>query len=269
MRFRINTNLSSLQSQRTLYGTSEELRNSYARLGSGQRLGTDDASGVGRASRLGAEARSLSSVVRNTQGGIDSSSRADAQLAEVSDNLSRLRELALYGTNGTLSDSDRVALNAEFEALVEEIDRTANEESGEQGISLAGGESFEVQTGTSAGDTISSPTVDVTAEGLNLDTVDLSSSSSAGAALDAVHSASDTVRAARGEISSFSRSLTQRQSSASRAQQGQIASASQITSLDIALESASLVSSKLLASSSIASLLQANIGPNQALQLLG
>ena len=211
----------------------------------------------------------MSAVVRSTQSGIDSSSRADAQLAEVSDNLSRLRELAVYGSNGTLSESDRAALNAEFGALVEEIDRTANEEAGEQDISLAGGESLEIQTGTRAGDTLDSPTIDATAEGLGLDTADLSSSSSAGAALSAVHSAIDTVRSARGDISSFSRSLTQRQSSASRAQQGNLAAANQLTSLDLALESASLVSNKLLASGSIASLMQANTDPNQALRLLG
>ena len=211
----------------------------------------------------------MSSVVRSTQSGIDSSSRADAQLADVSDNLNRLRELAVFGSNGTLSEADRATLNAEFGALVEEIDRTAYEKAGEEDISLAGGEVLEVQTGTSAGESLSSPAVDATAEGLNLDNVDLSDSSSAGAALNAVHSAIDTVRTARGDISSFSRSLTQRQSSASRTQHGRIASASQITSLDFALASAALVSDKLLASSSIASLMQANSDPIHALQLLG
>ena len=207
--------------------------------------------------------------MRNAQSGINSAARADGQLAEVNDNLSRLRELAVAGTNGTLSDVDREALNVEFVALVEEIDRVATEEFDDGGISLDGGDAVEIQTGTSAGEIVKSPAVDVTAKGLKLDSVDLSDSASAGAALEAVHSATDTVSGARSELGSFSRTLSHRQAAASRSQVSHLSAEGRITSIDAAVEAADLVRNQLLSRSSIASLLQANVGPKEALQLLG
>jgi len=269
MGFRINTNLSSLRARRALSGRTAELNRNFSRLGSGNRLSSDDASAVGRSSRLGAEARSLSTVVRNAQSGIDSAKRADGQLAEVNDNLSRLRELAVAGSNGVLSDVDREALNAEFAALVDEIDRVATEDAGDEGITLDGGDAVEIQTGTNAGESVQSPEVDVTAKGLKLDSVDLSDPASAGAALETVHSAADSVSKARSELGNFSRTLSQRQSAAARSQQSHLSAEGRITSVDAAIEAAKLVQNQLLSHSSIASLLQANVGPGEALRLLG
>lgn len=218
---------------------------------------------------MGSQIRSHSEVIHNTQSGIDYAAQADSQLGEVSTNLARLREIAVEASNGTLSDSDREALQDEFGELIEEIDSIASAEGTSGSIALDGSESIQIQAGIDADSTVSSGTVDVSSSSLGIDSVDLSDSSSASSALSAIHSAIDSVSESRGSLSSFSRGLSQRQSSAVRAHESLSASRSLFSSVNVALESAALVGNKLLQAGSIASLLQANSGSGAALRLLG
>lgn len=269
MGFRINTNLSSLGAQRSVTLRNEESGGNFSRLSTGRFSARDDASGLGISERMGSQIRSHSEVIHNTQSGIDYAAQADSQLGEVSTNLARLREIAVEASNGTLSDSDREALQDEFGELIEEIDSIASAEGTSGSIALDGSESIQIQAGIDADSTVSSDTVDVSSSSLGIDSVDLSDSSSASSALSAIHSAIDSVSESRGSLSSFSRGLSQRQSSAVRAHESLSASRSLFSSVDVALESAALIGNKLLQAGSIASLLQANSGSGAALRLLG
>jgi flagellin len=269
MGFRIHTNLSSLRLRRDLEERNGSLQNNFRRLATGRRIGRagDDAAGLAISQRMRSDLRSLGQTVRNAQSGIDFADGAESRLGEVSDNLVRLRELAVQASDGTLSSDDRAALDEEFRGLVAEIDRIAKDDS-EGSPALDGSESIEVQAGTGADDTLSSPAVDATVAGLGLEAHDLSDAASAAEALDAVTAATDTVAAARSELGSFSRELSGRQSNAVRIRDTLTESESRISSLDVALESAALIQNRLLAEGGLAALLHAGTEPQHALRLL-
>jgi flagellin len=123
----INTNLSSLATQRAL-SQSQDLRTAAVqRLSSGLRINAarDDAAGLAISERLTAQVRGLAQSARNAQDAIGMSQTAEAALASISDNLQRVRELAVRAANGTNSAAERNSLDAEVQQRVAEIDRIA------------------------------------------------------------------------------------------------------------------------------------------------
>jgi flagellin len=120
----INTNLSSLATQRAL-SQSQDLRTAAVqRLSSGLRINAarDDAAGLAISERLTAQVRGLAQSARNAQDAIGMSQTAEAALASISDNLQRVRELAVRAANGTNSAAERNSLDAEVQQRVAEID---------------------------------------------------------------------------------------------------------------------------------------------------
>jgi flagellin len=107
---------------------------------SGLRIATaaDDAAGLGISERMRAQIRSLSQAGRNTQDGVSLVQTAEGALSEVNNNLTRMRELAIQASSGTLNTGDRTALDNEFQELISEIDRIADQ-SDFNGIQLLDG----------------------------------------------------------------------------------------------------------------------------------
>jgi len=127
----INTNIMSLNAQRNLNTSQNALATSVERLSSGLRINSakDDAAGLAIAERMTSQIRGLNQAVRNANDGISLAQTAEGALGEISNNLQRIRELAVQSANATNSASDRAALDAEAQQLVEEIDRVANQTS--------------------------------------------------------------------------------------------------------------------------------------------
>lgn len=123
----IGTNLSSLATQRALTETQKDTATSLERLSSGLRINSakDDAAGLAISNRFTAQINGLSAAMRNTQDGISLLQVADGAMGEITENLQRMRELAVQSANGTNGTSDRSALNTEFTALAAEINRAA------------------------------------------------------------------------------------------------------------------------------------------------
>ena len=170
----INTNIASLNAQRNLNKSQGSLNTSLQRLSSGMRINSakDDAAGLAISERFTAQIRGLNQAVRNSNDGISLAQTAESAMGEVTNNLQRIRELAVQSANATNSASDRVAMQQEVNQLIEEIDRVASQ-TNFNGVNLLDG-SFSAQTfqvGANVGDTISVNTiVDSTALGLGLDT---------------------------------------------------------------------------------------------------
>ena len=97
------------------------------RLSSGLRINSakDDAAGLAISERFTAQIKGLNQGVRNANDGISLAQTAEGALKEVTNNLQRIRELAVQSANATNSASDRTALQAEVAQLVSEIDRVA------------------------------------------------------------------------------------------------------------------------------------------------
>ena len=153
----INTNVMSLNAQRNLAASNNDLSTAIQRLSSGLRINSakDDAAGLAISERFTTQIRGLEVAVRNANDGISLAQTAEGAMVELSNNLQRIRELAVQSSNATNSDSDRKALQAEVSQLVEEISRVATQ-TNFNNINLLDG-SFtgaQFQVGANAGQTI-------------------------------------------------------------------------------------------------------------------
>lgn len=127
----INTNVASLNSQRSLNMSQTSLATSLQRLSSGLRINSakDDAAGMAISDRMTSQIRGLNQAARNANDGISLAQTAEGDLEQISNNLQRMRELAVQASNASNSASDRTTLNQEVRSLVEEIDRVAQNSS--------------------------------------------------------------------------------------------------------------------------------------------
>lgn len=123
----INTNVASLNAQRNLNSSQSALQTSLQRLSSGLRINSakDDAAGLAITERMTSQIRGLNQASRNANDGVSLAQTAEGGLAEVGNNLQRIRELAIQSANSTNSASDRTSLNAEVTQLLAEIQRVS------------------------------------------------------------------------------------------------------------------------------------------------
>ncbi len=128
MAMSINTNVASLTAQRNLSKSQDQLGLSLQRLSSGLRINSarDDAAGLAISNRFTTQIRGLEQAARNANDGISLAQTAEGALAETTNGLQRIRELAIQSANSTNSAADRAALQSEVNQLISEIDRVAN-----------------------------------------------------------------------------------------------------------------------------------------------
>lgn len=154
----VNTNIASLNAQRSLSNSQSMAATSLERLSSGLRINSasDDAAGLAISSRLQAQVEGLNQAARNANDGVSLLQTAEAALQEVTNNLLRVRELAVQASNATLSAADRTAINTEVTQLVAEMERVASNTSF-VGTNLLDGtfSSKTFQVGANNGETVS------------------------------------------------------------------------------------------------------------------
>ena len=157
----INTNLASLAAQRSLNSSQADVNTSLQRLSSGLRINgaRDDAAGLAISQRMTAQINGLNQAARNAADATSLSQTAEGALSEVTNNLQRIRELAVQSANATNSAKDRTALQAEVTELMAEIDRVSNQTKF-NGVNLLNGsfsgQNFQVGANASETVTISS-----------------------------------------------------------------------------------------------------------------
>lgn len=123
----INTNVASLNAQRQLAGTQSMVAKSMQRLSTGLRINSaqDDAAGLAISERLITQIRGNTQAARNTNDGISMLQTAEGNLANISSNLQRIRELGVQAANATNSEADRLSIQSEVSQLSAEIDRVS------------------------------------------------------------------------------------------------------------------------------------------------
>jgi flagellin len=153
----INTNIVSLNAQRNLSTSQSSLATALQRLSSGLRINSakDDAAGLAISDRFTTQIRGLNQAVRNANDGISLSQTAESALGELTNNLQRIREIAVQSANATNSASDRSALDLEVQQRLAEIDRIASQTSfnGQKVLDGTFGTAT-FQVGANAGETI-------------------------------------------------------------------------------------------------------------------
>jgi len=162
----INTNVSSLNAQRHLQASRNDLETAMERLSSGKRINSamEDAAGLTIAHSLETKVKSLETAARNANDAISLIHLAEGAMDAVSSMLVRMRELATQALNGTYSSTDRTNLDAEFQQLSDEITRVANN-TYFNGISVIGSyDTLSFQIGYEASDSISLGTQRISAD---------------------------------------------------------------------------------------------------------
>lgn len=169
MALTVNTNIASLNAQRTLGGSTNALSTSLERLASGSQINSakDDAAGLQISNRLTSQINGLSVAVKNANNGVSIAQTAEGAMQESTNIMQRMRDLALQSANGSNSDSERVALQEEFTALSGELTRIADTTSfGGQKLFNGDMSNTSFQVGANANETVSFGLSDVSASAL-------------------------------------------------------------------------------------------------------
>ena len=125
---RINTNVDAMRAYSNYATWNAAKSKSLLRISSGKRINSfaDDPAGACIAVKMGAQVSGLKVAKRNAQDGISLIQTAEGALNETHSILGRMRDLAVQAANGTLTYEDRAAIDKEFQALRQEIDRIGN-----------------------------------------------------------------------------------------------------------------------------------------------
>ena len=286
MALTINTNIASLNAQRRLASSTSSLRQSFERLSSGLRIvrAKDDAAGLAIADTLRADQRIASVAIRNANDGVSLISIADGALNEIGNVLQRMGELAEQSANGTLSASQRSALDQEFSSLGSEITRISNVTTFNGLQLLSGSATVSLQVGFDSGanSQISFKGTNGTLESLGLAKAGSSTltfslnaagtsagQSAALSALDAVKLAIGSLTSSRGTLGAAESRLNVAINNLQVARENFASAESQIRDVDVAEEAANLTRLNILQQAGASVLAQANQQPSLALALLG
>ena len=274
MGLRVNTNVTSINAQRNLSNVTERLGTNYRRLSTGLRISTaaDDAAGLAISERLRSQVRSLDQAKRNANDGISLVQTAEGALNEVSSILTRLRELAIQSSNGSVSNQDKETLDEEFQSLVSEVNRIGRSTEF-NGIKLLDGSastvSFQVGFGTTSGiDTLSVSLSAALSTTLSLNSLDIGSGGATTTAISNIDAAINTISSLRGSLGAVQNRLGSTINNLAVQVENLSAAESRIRDVDVAYETAQLTRNNILQSASISVLSQANSQPQSALQLL-
>lgn len=274
MALRINSNIASLTAQGNLANVSNRLESNFKRLSSGLRIATaaDDAAGLAISERLRAQIKSLDQASRNASDAISLTQTTEGGLNEVSNILTRLRQLAVQANTDTTSDDDKDTLQNELGQLKDEIDRIAQQVEFNN-VNVLDGSTTNVEFGIgldaeSGVDTVSVTLDSVRSDDLNIDDIDIGSSGDVSAALSAIDSAIDSVSEFRARLGAAENRLNSAIRNLSTQIENITSAESRIRDVDVARESADLTRNNIIQQASLAILGQANLQPQSALNLL-
>jgi flagellin len=152
----VNTNVSSIASQRHLMESRKDMETAMERLSSGKRINSsaDDAAGLAIATRMDSQVRGLNMAIRNANDGISVVQSAEGAMQQVTEMLQRMRELAVQSTSGANNAVDRASLDQEVQQLKSEIDRIASSTTFNSKNLLDGSFAANIQVGYELGDTL-------------------------------------------------------------------------------------------------------------------
>lgn len=271
----VNTNVSSLNAQRSLASSSVELKTAMERLSSGKKINSaaDDAAGFAIAERMTAQIRGLNMAAKNANDGLSMLATIENATNDVTDMLQRIRELAVQAVNDTNGSTDRSYLQDEVVSLLAEIDRVASQTVYNNKVLLDGNLSGNIQVGTEATQSItfsidSIATADIGDGVTALSAISVTSSSEASDALVVISGAIEQVAGQRASYGALQNRLEYTVSNLLNVAEFTTAARSRIEDADFAGESARLSKAQVLQQTGTAMLAQANAASQLALQLI-
>ena len=277
MGMRISTNMAAITAQRQMTGSQREIQKSMAQLASGSRItkSADDAAGLAISENLKSQIRSYSQANRNANDGISLIQTAEGGLGEISNILTRMRELGIQASSDTVAEKERGMIDNEVQQLKQEAQRiSVTTKFGSQSLIDGKGSTFDFQVGINNNakeDRISydASLADATASSLGIDGFDFKSKGGAQEALSQLDSAQSRVNGFRATLGALQNRLQSTNDNTSVMYENLSAANSRIRDTDVAMASAEMTKNNILLQASTATLAQANQIPGMALKLIG
>lgn len=277
MGLRISTNIASLNAQRTLAGSSREMQKSFSQLSSGSRItkAADDAAGLSISENLKSHIRGYQQAARNAQDGISMVQTAEGGLGEISNILTRFRELGVQAASDSIGDDERGFINKEVQQLKDEAQRIAKSTRfGKTQLLDGSGGRFDFQVDINNDDFndrigFDSGEQNATTASLGVDGLDFSSKEGARSALDILDGAQKQVNGYRANLGAIQNRLVSTTDNIGVSVENLSAANSRIRDTDIAQASADLAKNQILQTASTSVLAQANNSQQMALKLVG
>ncbi len=273
----INTNVSALYAQNALKTNSRAMGTAMEQLSTGSRINSarDDAAGLAIGQNMTSQVRGLNQGVRNANDGINMLQTAEGAMVEVSNMLQRMRELAVQGSNGTYSTTQRGYLQKEFVALSSQI-TSINTQTKWNGSAVLSAATTKFQVGAMSGQTVSVIVSATTLVGLGISSATFTLSgatvasgiTNASSAITKLDSALGTINAQRATLGAGINRLTYAADNLTNISSNLSASRSTIMDTDYATASTQLSKTQIIQQAATAMLAQANQQPQSVLALL-
>lgn len=276
MGLRISTNIASIAAQRSMAGTSRELQKSFAQLSSGSRItkSSDDAAGLSISETLKSTIRGYTQAQRNANDGISMVQVSEGGLGEISNVLTRLRELGVQAASDTIGDTERGFVDKEVQQLKNEAERISKTTRWASTNLLDGsGSNFGFQVDINNDDfndriMFDAGQQNATTSNLGIDGFDFTTKEGAREALTVLEKAQVQVNGFRANLGAIQNRLLSTTDNLGVSIENFSAANSRIRDTDIAQSSAELARNNVLNQASIGVLAQANQQAGSALRLV-
>jgi flagellin len=276
MGMRITTNIASVNAQRSMGSSQREIQKSFAQLSSGSRItkAADDAAGLAMSEGLKSTIRGYQQAQRNANDGMSMVQVAEGGLGEISNILTRLRELGVQASSDTVGDAERGFINKEVKQLINESERISQvTRYGKTNLLNGTGEGFEFQVDINNDDFndrigFNSAEINATTSSLGIDGFDFADKANARQALEVLEDAQRTVNGHRATLGAIQNRLVSTTENLGVSIENFSAANSRIRDTDIAQSSAELARNNILMNASVSTLAQANAQPMMALKLI-
>lgn len=277
MGMRVTTNVAAINAQRNLVGSQRAMGKSMGQLASGSRINiaADDAAGLAISEKLKSSIRSAAQAQRNANDGISMVQTAEGGLNEISNIVTRLRELGIQAASDTVGAVERGFLDKEVQQLKSEIQRIASVTTwGTTKLLDGSSPTFDFQVGIfnnetedrisfQAGENIA------TLDALQLGDLDYTTKEGAQNALTQLDVAQDHANGIRANLGALQNRLTSTVDNLGVAQENMSAANSRIRDTDVAMASSEMVRNNILLQAGTSTLAQANQVNQLALKLIG
>ncbi|MCB0413630.1 MAG: flagellin FliC [Bdellovibrionales bacterium] len=277
MSLTISTNIAALNAQKVMSSNQREMDKSFAQLSSGSRItkAADDAAGLSISENLKSTIRGYNQAQRNANDGISMIQVAEGGLGEISNILTRFRELGVQASSDTVGDTERGFLNREVQQLKNEIQRIAESTRyGSTKLLDGTGDTYSFQVDINNDDfkdriDFDAQSQAVTLDALEISDFDYSTRDGARESLEVLEKAQQRVNGHRATLGALQNRLISTSENLSVSVENFSAANSRIRDTDVAEASANLTRNTILSQAAIGVLAQANQQPSAALRLIG
>ena len=277
MSLRIATNIPAVTAQRSLDANQRRLQTAMAQISTGSRItkAADDAAGLSISETLKSNIRSYKQAHRNTNDAISLVQVAEGALGEVSNIMTRFRELAIQAASDTVGDRERGFIQREIDQMKNEVERIAQSTKfGDKFLLNGQGDVFDFQVGIDSDPeqnavSFDASETDATLSTLGISSLDFSTKEGAQSSLTEIDEAQTQINGYRANLGAFQNRLISTTENIASAVENTSAANSRMRDADLADASAELTKHNIMLNATTSVLAQANANPQQALKLVG